>query len=125
MTPVLDNSGSYKLGIWVRDNIQGIGTLTYVEQDGSFGALGHGISDVDVGEILKVGKGELYQADILSVVKGQNGSPGELQGVIHYYPEELIGEIEDNSAWEYTEHFLTIIWRNCRCGRWKSAGSRK
>ena len=68
-----------------------------MEEDNTFGALGHGISDVDVGEILKVGSGELYQADILSVVKGQDGSPGELQGVIHYYPEELIGEINDNS----------------------------
>ena len=75
LTPVLDSSGAYKLGIWVRDNIQGIGTMTYVEADGSFGALGHGISDVDVGEILQVGAGELYQADILSVVKGQDGSP--------------------------------------------------
>ena len=97
LSPVQANDGSYKLGIWVRDNIQGIGTLTYVEEDNTFGALGHGISDVDVGEILKVGSGELYQADILSVVKGQDGSPGELQGVIHYYPEELIGEINDNS----------------------------
>ena len=98
LTPVLDSSGAYKLGIWVRDNIQGIGTLTYVEQDGSFGALGHGISDVDVGEILNVGSGTLYKADILSVEKGRDGSPGELRGVIHYYPEEAIGEITDNSG---------------------------
>ena len=49
LTPVQSEDGSYKLGIWVRDNIQGIGTLTYVEEDGSFGALGHGISDVDAG----------------------------------------------------------------------------
>ena len=45
MTPVETEDGSYKLGIWVRDNIQGIGTLTYVEPNGTFGALGHGISD--------------------------------------------------------------------------------
>ena len=42
MTPVETEDGSYKLGIWVRDNIQGIGTLTYVEPNGTFGALGHG-----------------------------------------------------------------------------------
>ena len=46
MTPVETEDGSYKLGIWVRDNIQGIGTLTYVEPNGTFGALGHGISDL-------------------------------------------------------------------------------
>ncbi len=97
LTPVMTSEGSYKLGIWVRDNIQGIGTLTYVEEDGSFGALGHGISDADVGGILSVKGGELYQADILSVTRGRDGIPGELKGVIRYYPEERIGEIRDNS----------------------------
>mgnify|MGYP001622895439 FL=1 len=98
LTPVQDENGSFKLGIWVRDNIQGIGTLTYVDSSGGFGALGHGISDVDVGEILQADGGKLYQADILSVVKGQDGVPGELKGVIRYYPEEQIGEIRSNSS---------------------------
>ena len=40
--PVKDENGKYKLGIWVRDDTQGIGTLTYVDQDGRYGALGHG-----------------------------------------------------------------------------------
>lgn len=98
LTPVMTAEDGYKLGIWVRDNIQGIGTLTYVEQDGSYGALGHGISDADLGEILEVGGGELYQTEILSVVKGREGIPGELKGVIRYYPELQIGEITDNSV---------------------------
>lgn len=46
-----DEKGNYKLGIWVRDDTQGIGTLTYVDENGGFGALGHGISDVDTGEL--------------------------------------------------------------------------
>ena len=37
--------GSRKLGAWVRDDTQGIGTMTYLKPDGGFGALGHGISD--------------------------------------------------------------------------------
>ena len=98
LTPVQTADSSYKLGIWVRDNIQGIGTLTYVKEDGTFGALGHGISDVDVGEIMQVESGRLYHTDILSVVKGQNGVPGELKGVIRYYPEEQIGEVSGNSG---------------------------
>ena len=47
LTPVMTRDGSCKLGIWVRDNIQGIGTLTFVRDDGTYAALGHGISDID------------------------------------------------------------------------------
>ncbi len=52
--------------------------MTYVDQEGKFGALGHGISDTDTGELLDVEGGELYEAQIVSVVKGTKGTPGEL-----------------------------------------------
>ena len=96
VTPVLDQEGKYRAGIWVRNDTQGIGTLTYLEEDGSFGALGHGISDVDTGELLDVKGGTLYDADVVSVVKGKQGIPGELSGVIHYSEGYKIGEIEKN-----------------------------
>ena len=99
MTPVETEDGSYKLGIWVRDNIQGIGTLTYVEPDGTFGALGHGISDADTGERLEISDGDLYRADILSIRKGTAGTPGELRGVINYREENRIGTICGNSQY--------------------------
>lgn len=99
MTPVETEDGSYKLGIWVRDNIQGIGTLTYVEPDGTFGALGHGISDTDTGERLEISDGDLYRADILSIRKGTAGTPGELRGVINYREENRIGTICGNSQY--------------------------
>ena len=99
MTPVETEDGSYKLGIWVRDNIQGIGTLTYVEPNGTFGALGHGISDADTGERLEISDGDLYRADILSIRKGTAGTPGELRGVITYREENRIGTICGNSQY--------------------------
>lgn len=99
MTPVETEDGSYKLGIWVRDNIQGIGTLTYVEPNGTFGALGHGISDADTGERLEISDGDLYRADILSIRKGTAGTPGELRGVINYREENRIGTICRNSQY--------------------------
>ena len=68
----------------MRNDTQGIGTLTYVDEDGHFGALGHGISDIDTGAILAIDGGTLYDADVVSVVRGQEGAPGELAGVIHY-----------------------------------------
>lgn len=55
--PVLDKKGSYKLGLWVRDDTQGIGTLTYMDENGNYGALGHGISDVDTGTLLNLAAG--------------------------------------------------------------------
>lgn len=99
MTPVETEDGSYKLGIWVRDNIQGIGTLTYVEPNGTFGALGHGISDADTGERLEISDGDLYRADIISIRKGTAGTPGELRGVINYREENRIGTICGNSQY--------------------------
>ena len=96
LSPVKDIKGEYKLGIWVRDNTQGIGTLTFVDQNGNYGALGHGISDVDTGELLHIDDGDLYQAQIVGIQKGSSGSPGELSGLIHYEAEKIIGSIEKN-----------------------------
>lgn len=97
IVPVKDSTGTYKAGIWVRNNTQGIGTLTYVDEDGNFGALGHGISDVDTGGLLEIQGGTLYSADVISVVKGAEGAPGELSGIIHYSDGYKIGTIRENS----------------------------
>ena len=97
ISPVKDHQGEYKLGIWVRDDTQGIGTLTFVDAEGNYGALGHGISDVDTGELLDIQDGTLYQAEILGIQKGSKGSPGELSGLIRYEPANIIGKITCNS----------------------------
>lgn len=97
LEPVFTQEEEYKLGIWVRDNTQGIGTLTYIDQEGKFGALGHGISDTDTGELLDVSGGELYQAQIISIIRGTQGIPGELSGYIEYEEDKKIGIIEKNT----------------------------
>lgn len=97
LSPVKDTQGKYKLGIWVRDDTQGIGTLTFVDSSGRYGALGHGISDVDTGELLNIKGGALYRAQILGIQKGSKGSPGELSGLIRYEPKNVIGTISANS----------------------------
>ena len=74
--PVKMDDGTYKIGVWVRDDTQGIGTLTYISSDGSFGALGHGISDVDTGKLLASNNGALYKAKIWGITKGEVGKPG-------------------------------------------------
>ena len=69
LTPVQDSSGKYKLGIWVRDDTQGIGTVTYMDLNGKFGALGHGISDSDTGELVETSGGNLYDTQIWELKK--------------------------------------------------------
>ena len=96
--PVQDYSGKYKLGAWIRTDAQGIGTITYVTGNGKFGALGHGITDVDTGLLMEIENGTLYNAEVLSVVKGKNGTPGELIGIIRQSGISTIGEITENCS---------------------------
>lgn len=97
MEPVKDADGAYKLGIWVRDDTQGIGTITYVDQNGNFGALGHGISDSDTGEVVEIREGALYDTEIMGIDKGSAGKPGVMAGVIYYGPGSRQGTISRNT----------------------------
>lgn len=93
-----ENSGQhYMLGLWVKDDMAGIGTLTYFDEDGRFGALGHGIGDGETGSLLRIERGALYEAEIMGIQKGKRGAPGELQGVVYYGKENRIGEVATNT----------------------------
>lgn len=81
--PVKTSNNEYKLGLWVRDAAAGVGTLTFYEPStGEFGALGHGINDVDTYDLIDIASGELVSTDIIDIVKGEDGSPGEIRGTI-------------------------------------------
>lgn len=95
--PEINRNGDYKLGIWVRDNAQGVGTLTYIEEDGSFGALGHGINDVDTSTLMILESGSLYRTEIINITRGADGYPGELTGFIEYADANLLGSITRNT----------------------------
>lgn len=98
VTPVQDVSGEYKIGAWVRDNAQGVGTMTYIDSQGNFGALGHGINDVDTSTLMQMEDGTLYQTDIVNIKKGKDGNPGEMTGMIVYSDENILGAITSNSS---------------------------
>lgn len=97
ITPQKNREGAYKLGIWVRDNAQGVGTMTYVTHDNEFGALGHGINDLDTATLMELDYGSLYCADIISIKKGEAGEPGEMTGYISYQKDEYVGIVEENT----------------------------
>lgn len=97
VTPVKSVDGDYKMGVWIREDTQGIGTLTYTTTDGKFGALGHPITDMDTGTVLEIKQGSIYTTQIIDIVKGKSGEPGEILGIINQSSKNKIGSIESNT----------------------------
>ncbi len=94
---VAAQDGTYKLGAWVRDDTQGIGTMTYMDLNGNFGALGHGISDADTGQVVSIEGGSLYETQIMGIEKGAAGKPGVMSGIIYYGPQSELGTVTGNT----------------------------
>ena len=81
VTPCADESGEYKLGIWVKDSAAGIGTITFIDPETmSFAGLGHGICDSAGGEPLPFSFGSAEEVSLTGIVAGKAGAPGELRG---------------------------------------------
>ena len=72
-------SNKYKLGLWVKNSASGVGTLTFVDQNKNFGALGHPITDYETGSIIPVQDGKIYNCSLVGITKGERGKPGELK----------------------------------------------
>lgn len=93
--PVKDISGEYKIGVFIRDRINGIGTITYIKGE-DFAALGHPVLRSD-GSLMKITGGELFNCSVSGSLKGERGKAGELKGV--FVGKRGCGIITDN---EYT-----------------------
>ena len=99
------DDGLQKLGLWVRDGAMGVGTLTFYDpKSKTYGALGHGISDYDLKELIEVERGALNIASIIDVTKGAKSSPGEIKGLLN--DEMEIGTIEKNNEKGIYGNFL-------------------
>ena len=112
LTPARDKAGEYELGIWLRDGMAGIGTVTFYDpKSGIFGALGHAVSDVETGTLMPLGEGKIMPAAVKSVRRGSAGAPGELQGEFDFGAQigtlfantqmGIFGHIADASALRY------------------------
>ena len=95
MEPEITATGP-KLGIYLKQGITGIGTVTYYDPEtGRFGTLGHGVND-SKGDLLPMTQGNVYCASIVSVQKGKAGAPGQLKGALKN--EQLLGSLSGNTA---------------------------
>lgn len=88
------SSNQYKIGVWAKDSTAGIGTLTfYSPTEDVICGLGHGVCDGDSRQLIKINSGEMVAAQIISVNKAKNGTPGQLRGRFKY---ETLGDIKLN-----------------------------
>lgn len=92
--PAIDVSGVFKLGLFIRDDLSGLGTVTYYKEDGSFASLGHPVCDNN-GALYNVISGKVYQSSIIGVNKAQKGKAGELRGI--FTCDKEIGKINVNT----------------------------
>lgn len=87
----------YRIGLWVRDNIAGVGTMTFYDpKTRIFGALGHGITDIDSGVLVDINTGRIIKSKIASIQKARKTVPGELVGIF-YDNDDAYGVIEKNT----------------------------
>lgn len=96
--PQADDSGTFCIGAWVRDSTSGIGTLSFYDENTQrFGALGHGVTDVDTEVLLHTATGYLTDARITGVRSGGYGQAGELLGTFSLDVEQAIAFVDKNT----------------------------
>jgi len=87
----------WRIGAWIRDSMAGIGTLTYYDPlTGTYGALGHGITDTDTQLLMTLSGGSIMETSVKAVKKGCKGDPGELKG--DFSIQRDIGTLEANTV---------------------------
>ena len=90
-----ESAGTWRGGMWVRDSIAGIGTMTFINKaTGEFAGLGHPVCDSDTGEIIPIQSGEAVPVEITGARKGITGKAGELRGRFTRSP--MIGVLDRN-----------------------------
>ncbi len=95
IVPVKDfATNNYRLGLWTKDVSSGVGTMTYVKKDLTFGCLGHPIAD-NKGKIVEASDGGVYKCQINDVLPGKRGQAGELHGSFDF--NDKIGSIYANN----------------------------
>lgn len=128
VSPALNQAGEPELGVWLRSGLSGIGTMTYYDPEtGFYGALGHAVSDAETGVVLPLKTGFIGNARLESIVRGQQGKPGELKGgmgleapiggVLRNTPQGVFGCVEKDGLGALGGEAVEICpLREVRCG---------
>ena len=91
-----DEHNIYKTGLYVKDSVTGIGTLTFIDPNTKkFGALGHEIQEQTTGEIFEIKDGTIFSSKVTSIIPSTDGSPGEKKA--DYDKENTTGEVNENT----------------------------
>lgn len=90
------SGGIYKTGIYVKDTVTGIGTLTYIDPETRiFGALGHEITEGTTGKLIEIKTGSIFKNSITSITRSKVGSPGTKNA--RFYAGDTFGYITKNT----------------------------
>ncbi len=108
VSPAFDTlTKSYKLGLWIKEDALGVGTLTYVLPDSlRFGSLGHAINNGNSNDILDISGGNIYECSVIGVKKGKSGTPGELVGM--FSQTDSLGDIDKNTEYGVFGNYYDI-----------------
>ena len=92
-----EERGILKTGLYVKDKINGIGTLSYIDPTTKiFGSLGHEIIESKTKQKFEIKDGTIYEATVSNISKSEIGKAGEKNAV--YNKEEIFGEINENET---------------------------
>ncbi len=92
-----NDEGVYKTGLYVKDSITGIGTLTYIDPESLvFGALGHEIIEKTTASKFEIKDGMIFDASVVNIDKSSDNSAGEKNAT--YNKGEVFGTIKENEA---------------------------
>lgn len=92
-----DDNGVYKTGLYVKDSITGLGTLTFIDPNTKlFGALGHEIIEKSTGQILEIKDGKIFNSTVTSIERSSDGSPGEKNA--HFDSDNVTGKVFENTT---------------------------
>lgn len=98
---------SYKLGLWIKEDALGVGTLTYILPDSlRFGSLGHAINNGNSNDVLDISGGNIYECSVIGVKKGKSGTPGELVGM--FSQTGPLGDIDKNTEYGVFGNYYDI-----------------
>jgi stage IV sporulation protein B len=95
--PIEKENNIYKTGLYVKDSITGIGTLTFIDPEtSSFGALGHEIVETETGVMLEIKDGSIFSSTVTSIDRSLDGTPGSKNASLD--TTDILGEIKENST---------------------------